>query len=291
MLIVLPFLYLLFGFILGKLKLDIKNQASVLLTNVIIPFVIIYNISTNFYNMSVIIIIAVIITLVMFAISRIFTNDPIKNITFCYYNLGWLGVPLSHAFFGETAALIALAAYIGNSIIGISLTSLIFSTNSLNWKKILFMPSIIAIAIGIIFIPINSIIEHYLLSFYNLSAFLMSLMGMGILGMWLSQSKITLNQLKDEFFYALLHIFCLFVIISIMVYVIYNIAYPQISNYIYALYFLALLPPAANIVVLETYYLKTGKSATSIACGTINSLMFIFIYMVVINSVFFKYFV
>ena len=44
--IVLPFLYLGFGFVVGKTRIDIKNQTAYLLTRLVIPMVIIYNIAT-----------------------------------------------------------------------------------------------------------------------------------------------------------------------------------------------------------------------------------------------------
>ncbi|WP_234480085.1 hypothetical protein [Erwinia sp. S38] len=44
------------------------------------------------------------------------------------------------------------------------------------------------------------------------------------------------------------------------------------------LYLFCLLPPAANIIVLETHYLGTGRSAKAISCGTCISIVAIAIY-------------
>lgn len=48
------------------------------------------------------------------------------------------------------------------------------------------------------------------------------------------------------------------------------------------LYLLCLLPPAANIIVLETHYLKSGRSASLIACGTCLSIVAIGVYAAVV---------
>ncbi|ECQ0328475.1 permease, partial [Salmonella enterica] len=48
------------------------------------------------------------------------------------------------------------------------------------------------------------------------------------------------------------------------------------------LYLFCFLPPAANIIVLETHYMGTGRSARTISCGTCISIIAITIYSVVI---------
>ena len=53
-----------------------------------------------------------------------------------------------------------------------------------------------------------------------------------------------------------------------------------------ALYMLCLLPPAANIIVLETHYCRTGRSAGLIACGTLLSLSMIAVYAGIITYFF-----
>lgn len=45
-----------------------------------------------------------------------------------------------------------------------------------------------------------------------------------------------------------------------------------------ALYMLCLLHPAANLVILETYYRSTGESAKIIACDTCISIVTLGVY-------------
>lgn len=52
-----------------------------------------------------------------------------------------------------------------------------------------------------------------------------------------------------------------------------------VSDNAAVLYLIGLLPPAANIIVLETHYMKSGKSTGMIACGTCISIVMIGIYM------------
>ncbi len=46
---------------------------------------------------------------------------------------------------------------------------------------------------------------------------------------------------------------------------------PNVNQYIGVMFLMFCLPPAANIVALETHYQGTGRSAAYIASGTIMS--------------------
>ena len=56
------------------------------------------------------------------------------------------------------------------------------------------------------------------------------------------------------------------------------LAIPNIEQYIGVMFLLFCLPPAANIVALETHYQGTGTSAKYIASGTIISCVVVSIY-------------
>lgn len=56
------------------------------------------------------------------------------------------------------------------------------------------------------------------------------------------------------------------------------LAIPHIEQYIGVMFLLFCLPPAANIVALETHYQGTGTSAKYIASGTIISCAVVSIY-------------
>lgn len=84
-----PLIYLLFGWLLGQTPWDVKSFASTLLTKLIIPLVIIYNVATHFSHMGGIIIATALTMLVLLLVSRVFSRDPVVNLCFCYLNIGW----------------------------------------------------------------------------------------------------------------------------------------------------------------------------------------------------------
>ena len=57
------------------------------------------------------------------------------------------------------------------------------------------------------------------------------------------------------------------------------------NQYIGVMFLIFCLPPAANIVALETHYLGTGESARYIAAGTIVSCILVFIYGSILHFV------
>ena len=91
-------------------------------------------------------------------------NKSIMKLCFSYYNIGWLGLPISIYFFGEAVTPVMIAAYIGGMIYGS--TVCIYSLNLLSisnkvspLKKLFtsmpFLSFIIAITIKFIFGTIN----------------------------------------------------------------------------------------------------------------------------------------
>ncbi len=116
-----PLLYLLFGYAAGRVGLDIKNAASAFLTKAVIPLVIIYNVAT--YRPGVFIVVLGMMTImgIMAAMGRWLVRDPIRILCFFYLNIGWLGLPVATALFGDDAASLFVAVYIGSTIFGNSI--------------------------------------------------------------------------------------------------------------------------------------------------------------------------
>lgn len=78
------------------------------------------------------------------------------------------------------------------------------------------------------------------------------------------------------------------VTLSTVVLVVFGISYISNSEVIYQqlpwLFLICLLPPDANILVLETSYLGTGTSAARIAVETMASIVVIAAYGIVVHS-------
>lgn len=279
-----PLIYLLCGLIAGKLTWDAKPVLSLLLTKFIIPVVIIYNIATNFSNMGVVLITTIVVMSIMLLTGKFFRINPVNTLCFSYLNIGWLGLPIAASLFGNQAAAIFISAYIGSSIVGNSLGAWLLTGIRFNIRKLIQMPPVIALIIGCILLPLGKQIRELDL-IYSLAKFLMSFLGMAILGMWLTKSKITLTDIRNTIQTFLKKTAAYFCILSALLGLACLCRQNLILENSAALYLFCLLPPAANIIVLETHYLGTGYSVKPISCGTCISIIAIGIYALSILSI------
>ena len=93
--------------------------------------------------------------------------------------------------------------------------------------------------------------------------------------MWLQQTKVYKKDLLRSSRVAALKLSC-GVVLCGLTYWLIPIA--NIEQYIGVMFLLFCLPPAANIVALETHYQGTGTSAKDIASGTIVSCVVVMLY-------------
>ncbi|MBD2813433.1 permease [Xenorhabdus sp. Flor] len=282
MTIFLPLFYLLIGWLIGKTSWDIKVAISGLLTKFIIPIVIIFNISTHFNSMGGIIIVTALSMISLLGISRIFSRDPVTNLCFSYLNIGWLGLPVASTLFGDEASMIVISAYVGSSIIGNSIGAGLLSGRATDLKSIFKTPPIIALCIGIVLIPFEDEVQYVGEDIYKVAKFLMSFIGMAILGIWLSKIKISIQDFRNEISVFLVRSGVIAGLVTLLLFISFICDNKLITNNFSTLYLFCLLPPAANIIVLETRYLDSGRSARSISCGTCISIISIAIYAVFI---------
>ena len=287
--ILLPFLYLGLGFLVGKTPIDIKNQTAYLLTRVIIPLIIIYNIATCRADLFVSILAMIIMMAVMMYASRFFCADVVERLSFFYLNIGWLSLPIVAPVWGDSAAAAVLSLYIGNSLFGNSIGAGMLINNGaakIDIKRTLKSPPVAALVIGIICIPFGDSIKLYLPPVYRIVKLIMSILGMGVLGMWLAKITLELKDLRLTLKLAVLRAITVACLMTLFIYIAGLLHLELIISNKPALYMICILPPAANIIVLETHYCHTGKSAGLTAWGTLLSLVLIPIYIVVTRLLF-----
>jgi len=280
--ILLPFLYLCVGFLFGKMPFDIKAQTAYLLTRLIIPMVIIYNITTCRVDLFIMIFAIIVMLTIMMYLSRLFSADIVERLSFFYLNIGWLALPIVGSVWGDSAATAILSIYIGNSIFGNSIGAGLLINNGaahIDVKKTLKTPPVAALIIGIACIPFKGTIQHYFPPVYRIIKWTMSFLGMGVLGMWLSGIKLHLKDFKRAIRWAILRAITVACLMTLFIYIAGLLKLDLVTTNKPALYMICILPPAANIIVLETHYCHTGKSAGLTACGTILSIFLIFIYI------------
>nr|WP_254633621.1 permease [Pantoea sp. GbtcB22] len=262
--------------------MDFKTAASWVLTRIAIPIVIMFNISSRFSSMSTIITATAVCMLTMLVVSRWIMRDPVKSLCFSYLNIGWLGLPVASALFGNDASTIIIAAYVGSSIVGNSVGAGMLSGSRFSLFKLVQTPPVLALIAGVVLIPFSQEVTRWCAGLYDVSKFMMSFLGMAVLGIWLSKIRLSGSDILQEIKPFLLKSVVMAILISLLLILARIFHFRLIAENPATLYLFCLLPPAANIIVLETHYLGTGESAKPITCGTCVSIIAISLYAVVI---------
>lgn len=318
---ILPLIYLGVGFGLAMLLPEhwgnrLKESASALLTRWIIPTVIVYIVATSrpelfFMAASTMVLMALLVRCAAF-----FTNDPVQRLALVYLNAGIFGIPVVASFWGEEAVRLYVGAYIGNSVMGNILgTSLMrreTNTDGLTTSRakptrkaithkaavgavlrsLLTNRPIIAVAIGLICLPAGPFLNTHAAGIYRLITWVFSFVGLMVLGMWLSTARLHRTDLKQALRWAVLRV----VLVSVYSVGILTAAYwmhthtgvhlDQLLAHPQVLFILGVLPPAANIVILETHYRHEGTAAPIIASGAVVSLGMIALAVPILQLVF-----
>lgn len=318
---ILPLLYLGVGFGLAMLLPEhwgnrLKESASALLTRWIIPTVIVYIVATSrpelfFMAASTMVLMALLVRCAAF-----FTNDPVQRLALVYLNAGIFGIPVVASFWGEEAVRLYVGAYIGNSVMGNILgTSLMrreTNTDGLTTSRakptrkavthkaavgavlrsLLTNRPIIAVAIGLICLPAGPFLNTHAAGIYRLITWVFSFVGLMVLGMWLSTARLHRTDLKQALRWAVLRV----VLVSVYSVGILTAAYwmhthtgvhlDQLLAHPQVLFILGVLPPAANIVILETHYRHEGTAAPVIAAGAAVSIGMIALAVPILQLVF-----
>lgn len=318
---ILPLLYLGVGFGLATLLPEhwgnrLKESASALLTRWIIPTVIVYIVATSrpelfFMAASTMVLMALLVRCAAF-----FTNDPVQRLALVYLNAGIFGIPVVASFWGEEAVRLYVGAYIGNSVMGNILgTSLMrreTNTDGLTTSRakptrkavtrkaavgavlrsLLTNRPIIAVAIGLICLPAGPFLNTHAAGIYRLITWVFSFVGLMVLGMWLSTARLHRTDLTQALRWAVLRV----VLVSVYSVGILTAAHwmhthtgvhlDQLLAHPQVLFILGVLPPAANIVILETHYRHEGTAAPIIASGAVVSLGMIALAVPILQLVF-----
>jgi len=282
MALLLPLISFLIGFWGIHYLKPIRPMMAAMLARLLIPLIVIYNMV--FYKVGSLWLIgfSIFSSIVLFGLFYIFSRDKLRALCFSYLNGVWLGFPFALALFGPEALNIIVALYIGGSLFGNVSAVVAVSPDKQDpkfiIKNMLKSPPVIALTIaGILsFWDFSAYESHSAIQWgYQANKFLVTFAGMCILGMWLSKVRIQLSDLKR----SLLLIggrFILALALAVGAYFLLPIPHQVLTYAVMMMYFL--LPPAANIVALETHYQGTGHSAKYIASGTIASAILIGIY-------------
>ena len=318
--IILPLIYLGLGLGLSLLLPErwstrLKEDASTLLTRWIIPAVIIYTVATSRPELFFVAASTMVLMLLGVLGAGRITRDPVQKLAFVYLNAGLFGIPVVAGFWGEEAVRVYIGAYIGNSIMGNILgTSLLrgdargdsgenssprtatAASHLATVRRVLqglrTSPPVIAVVIGLLCLPAGPILSQHGAGFYRVLTWVFSFIGMIVLGMWLGAAKLHRADLTRAAGWALLRA-GLVSVYSVGVLALARWAhdtagvhFDQLLAHPQVLFILAVLPPAANIVILETHYRHEGTAAPVIAAGAVVSVGMIALAVPILQLVF-----
>ena len=318
--IILPLIYLGLGLGLALLLPDrwstrLKEDASTLLTRWIIPAVIIYTVATSRPELFFVAASTMVLMLLGVLCAGRITGDPVQKLAFVYLNAGLFGIPVVAGFWGEEAVRVYIGAYIGNSIMGNILgTSLLRGGSKTEagegnapdaraarsrggtlrtvLRGLRTSPPVIAVVVGLLCLPAGPILSQYGAGFYRVLTWVFSFIGMIVLGMWLGAAKLHRTDLTRAAGWALLRA-GLVSVYSVGVLALARWAhdtagvhFDQLLAHPQVLFILAVLPPAANIVILETHYRHEGTAAPVIAAGAAVSVGMIALAVPILQLVF-----
>ncbi|MFT4020802.1 MAG: permease [Acinetobacter sp.] len=282
--LVLPLVAFLFGWGVAPLAHanHFKKYFSLILARFLIPFVIIYNMVYYQAGNLSLMLFSFFSAIVVYACFVYFFKDRLIALCASYVNLAWLGFPFALVIFGPAISSAMIALYIGGSVFGnvwavtaVSAEKQLLSTIV---RKVLQSPPIIALLIAAILrlMGLHNWPEpHWFEQCYALIKVAMIFTGMAVLGIWLRDTHVTRTDLLHSIRVIIPKLVIGAVICSLAYFIV---ALPELKHFIGLMFFLFCLPPAANIVALETHYQGTGYSAKYIAAGTIVSMVVIVVY-------------
>lgn len=285
--LIYPFVYMLGGMLLGRFLPHAKALLSKVLIRAFIPYVIIYNLLTYQTGTAEVAVFCFVFCMLLYLAANTLWRDRLTALTFSYLNIGWLGLPIAISLFGDDASRLIIAAYIGSSVFGNVASSAALQSEA-RWgimvMRALKSPPVIAVLIGFILrlVPVDFSGVGVMLVGYEIAKLLMSITGMAVLGMWLYSSRVTLYDLRASIPVAIFRALIGSIVVGGFLWVSWHLEIDIVTENALVLFILPLLPPAANIVVLETYFRGTGESARLVASGTLISLGLLTLLMLVI---------
>lgn len=319
---ILPLLYLGVGFGLAMLLPEhwgnrLKESASALLTRWIIPTVIVYIVATSRPELFFVAASTMVLMLLGVLCAGRITGDPVQKLAFVYLNAGLFGIPVVAGFWGEEAVRVYIGAYIGNSIMGNILgTSLLRGGSKTEagvgegnapdaraarsrggtlrtvLRGLRTSPPVIAVVVGLLCLPAGPILSQYGAGFYRVLTWIFSFIGLIVLGMWLGAAKLHRADLTRAAGWAFLRAGLVSVYsVGVLAFARWvhdaaGVHFDQLLAHPQVLFLLAVLPPAANIVILETHYRHEGTAAPVIAAGAAVSVGMIALAVPILQFVF-----
>lgn len=290
MTLLLPIISFIIGLIIADIYPALKITLAKLLSVLLIPIVIIYNMVFYQSGSLQLIVFSLVSSFIIYTLYRYFSRDQLSALCMSYPNLAWLGFPIALTIFGASMSAAMVALYIGGSLFGNVMAVVALHPHKPSWafliRRMIFSPPIVALFLAALarLCGVQHISSHFALDMiYQFAKIAMTFSGMVVLGMWLKSIRLSA---QDFIFSTKIAVIRLILGLLICTATWYIAPFYGIEKYLPLMVMLFLLPPAANIVALETYYRGSGQSGVYIAAGTIISGFLLLIFYVIIHTLF-----
>lgn len=292
---VLPLMYLAAGWALARLGLDWRRAMSRALSQAVIPLVIVFHVARADAALVGLMLCALVWMLALFAMGHRLSRDPVDSLCFCYLNIGWFGLPVATSALGPEAVSLFTTFYVASSILGNALGPAWLlhhapgtsgagrpaRANSMSgWLRHAWRtPALRALAVGLCLLPVGPWLGVHAAWLDEGARILLGMLGMMVLGAWLAHAPLGVAELRRAFKSFVLRAGLSLLVLALLWAVTSRIGRSPLQGQVAAMVLLSLLPPAANIVVLETEALRSGHSAARIASASVWSLGAIALYV------------
>ena len=292
------FIYVIVGFLLRKIfRLKIKWVANALFY-ILVPLMVFKGaLCSNPKPFILLIILAFLICVLLVFCAQLFQNrfrsvlaPGVLKCAFAYFNIGWFGIPIAQALYGNQGANIMAALYIGGMLFGNTLAYLLISQSNTNNKKsltkLLTIPALysVVIAFALHSLSIRSIIISnalFQVAFHYI-AIATSLFGMGLVGMGIANTKfknISYGALLRLLLYRLL---TASIIVSILTFVFYETNLIN-GEQMKVVLLIPMLPIAAAILIFTT---KNNVENDFISAALLSSTLLSFLLLLIVFTLF-----
>ncbi|MCH4246931.1 MAG: permease [Acinetobacter populi] len=286
--LMLPTVSFMVGLACADQSPQLKQIFARLLSQLFIPIVIIYNMVFYQAGSIYLMLFSLFSSIMLYVVYRLFSQNKIQALCVSYPNLAWLGFPVALAIFGESVSASMVALYIGGSLFGNVIAVAALSPKLNSWqfflKRVFLSPPVMALIIAAVLrlLGAHHLTTHVLIDgIYELTKWLMTFSGMFVLGMWLRHVKLQWSDLLQSLQLSVFRI-ALGSVLCVLIWLFL----PKMQQQIGMMLLLFFLPPAANIVSLETFYSGTGKSAQYIASGTMISCILLLGFYLAVHFIF-----
>lgn len=291
----LPVLYLAAGWALARLGFDWRRPMARALSLVVIPVVIAFHVAGANAALAGSMLCALGWMLALFAIGHRLSRDPVDSLCFCYLNIGWFGLPVAASALGPQAVSLFATFYVASSILGNALGPAWLLRHARGsapagspahsgsrvgvlghaWRT----PALRALLAGLCLWPFRSWLGVHAGWLDEAARMLLGILGMMVLGAWLAHTPLDMAELLRAPKWLALRTATSLLVLTLLWAVTSRLGRSPLQGQAGAAVLLSLLPPAANIVVLETEALRTGHSAPRIASASVCSLGAIALYV------------